>query len=461
MTAAAQKLDPESSGSSDSAGDQELVTYELTEASAAQAFAKKYEEDLRFIPATGAWLRWVYFAHGWRPQELNEVPDLCRQFMQEFGAGKPGLQRKSAVMGVLGMASGIPPIPVKPGEFDRKPDLLGTPEGTVELRSGLMRKGVRTDFISKHTLCGPSDAGAEPKRFLTFLDELTGGDESMISFLQVWSGYCLTGHVNEHKFLWLRGVGGAGTSTFVNLVLALMRDYGAALSPGLLQESSGERHLAELSPLDGARAVWSPEQDDGKRWNEPLILIIVSGDPLVIRMMRGNPYQIRSTAKLMITSNGYPSVRGVRGGMRRRLLLADFKIAAKDKDRWLLDKLLDERREILRWAIDGAVRWYQEGLVVPKTVLDASAQYLEDEDTFALWLAECCDVEPGLTARAGELFDSWKEWCQRRNESPGTSKSFSHQLTSRNFEKHKNLPGMHGVRGYSGLQLRSAPRGWE
>jgi len=440
-------------------GANEAVAYELTEAAAAQAFVEKYGDQLRHVPATGAWYRFVWFAHGWSRQDLKEAPELVREFLREFAAGKATMQRRSAVTGVLDLAGGIPPIPMKPDAFDKNPDLLGTPSGVVDLRTGEIRKGRREDFISKRTLVGPAAGEGDPVQWLQFMLEACGGDESLLMFLQRWAGYCATGHVREHKFLWLRGVGGAGTSTFVNTLLKVLRDYGAALPPGVLQEATGERHLAELSPLEGARLAWSPEADEGKRWNEPLILIITSGDPLVIRLMRGNPYPIQLSAKLMITSNGFPGFRGVRGGIRRRIMLCEFKSPPKAVDRWLGDKLMDERAEILRWVIEGAVQWYQQGLCPPESVLKASESYLEDEDTFGIWLGECCDLDPAAHARAGDLFDSWRAWCQTRNEHPGSERSFSHQLQGRGFTKHKHLPGLHGVRGYSGLCLRSGSVG--
>ncbi len=81
--------------------------------------------------------------------------------------------------------------------------LLGTPGGTVDLRTGEMRAARRDDMITKQTAVEPAPAGIEPSLWLQFLRDVFDGDAEVISFIQRAAGYALTGMTSEHKMLFL------------------------------------------------------------------------------------------------------------------------------------------------------------------------------------------------------------------------------------------------------------------
>jgi putative DNA primase/helicase len=59
--------------------------------------------------------------------------------------------------------------------------LLGTPGGTVDLRTGELRQAERKDMITKLTACAPADPGSQPERWLAFLYEIFGGDADLVA----------------------------------------------------------------------------------------------------------------------------------------------------------------------------------------------------------------------------------------------------------------------------------------
>ena len=67
--------------------------------------------------------------------------------------------------------------------WDSDPFLLGTPTGTVDLRTGVLREASSGDYISKITACPPADS-AECPLWLKFLTEATSGNTELIGFLQ-------------------------------------------------------------------------------------------------------------------------------------------------------------------------------------------------------------------------------------------------------------------------------------
>ena len=80
-------------------------------------------------------------------------------------------------------------------------------------------------------------------------------------------------------------------------------------------------------------------------------------------------------------------------------------------------------------------------------------EYLQDEDIVAQWIAEGCTVgEPSRYKETNAaLFGSWREWCERLGEQPGSQKSFSQALIRARFEP---CSVGHG-RGFAGLTLKS------
>ena len=61
--------------------------------------------------------------------------------------------------------------------WDRDPFLLGTPDGTVDLRTGKLREPDPRDGITKITAVAPAETANCP-RWLRFLEETFGDDPS-------------------------------------------------------------------------------------------------------------------------------------------------------------------------------------------------------------------------------------------------------------------------------------------
>ena len=137
--------------------------------------------------------------------------------------------------------------------------------------------------------------------------------------------------------------------------------------------------------------------------------------------------------------------------MRRRLHLVPFSVTIQpgDMDLTLSDKLKKEWPGILAWAIEGCLQWQKLGLKPPEAVQQATAQYFEAEDSFALWLDECCETAPDGWESSKALFNSWKEWAMSRNEAVGTNKSLAQSLETKGFVRKPKSK----ARGFAGIRL--------
>ena len=162
----------------------------------------------------------------WRQNRTGLGFQFARELARDLSIREPDRVRyvsskTSFAAGVERFARSDPAFAVTSEQWDSDPMLLGTPNGTVNLRTGAVAPAKSEWGITKSTLCSPA-ADANCLRWIAFLSEATGGDRDLIRFLQQWSGYGLTGSTKEHALVFLHGGGGEGKSTFINTVSRIL-----------------------------------------------------------------------------------------------------------------------------------------------------------------------------------------------------------------------------------------------
>jgi putative DNA primase/helicase len=216
--------------------------------------------------------------------------------------------------------------------------------------------------------------------------------------------------------------------------------------------SNVDRHPAEIAKLRGARLVVAAETQKGRRWDEAKIKNLTGGEKLTARHMRGEWFDFQPTHKLLVTGNYKPSLASVDEAFRRRFLLVPFtvQIPPAERDPDLAHKLEAEWPAILRWMVNGCLQWRQNGLMVPQTVRNATAEYIADQDALAMWVDECVEIYPDAFALTANLFGSWKSWTERRNLPAGTATAFADSMRDKGYQNDRKKYG----RGFKGITLK-------
>jgi putative DNA primase/helicase len=433
----------------------------VTEDQAALEFARRYRGRLRYCHDAGAWFEWDGFI--WCQNRTGISFQWGRELARDLAAREPDRVRyvtskTSFAAGVERFARSDPAFAVTSDNWDRDPMLLGTPKGTVDLRTGQLRRSGPEDGITKATLVAPSKSAHCP-RWLAFLGEATGGDAGLIRFLQQWCGYCLTGSISEHALVFLHGGGGEGKSTFLNTVSKILGGYAVTAAMDTFVLSRSDRHPTELAMLRGARLVTASETEENRQWAEARIKSLTGGDPITAHFMRQDNFTFDPQLKLTIVGNHRPLLHNVDDAMRRRFNIVPFTRKPANPDPDLPTKLLAEASAILRWMIEGCLDWQANRLVRPSIVAAETADYFSEQDTFAQWLDEECDCEPGNEWKSECVADLWKSWegyAKTANEPTGSRKSFSANLVKRGFKRDK---GGKGVRLFRGIRLQRVAGG--
>jgi putative DNA primase/helicase len=367
------------------------LSTELSEDSVARAFTEHRKHDLRFDHDIGRWFEWDGVR--WREDHSDKVLEYARQHSRELSGGQRSSCSSGFARGVEKLAKGDRLHAVYHDIWDANRWQLGTPAGTVDLRTGQLNPPRREDYISKITSVAPK-AGA-PALWLKFLDEVTQSDEDLIRFLQQWMGYCLTGETREHALLFIYGPGGNGKSVFLNIMKRIIGDYGATASMETLVAAQYDRHPAELAALCSARFVTASETEAGRYFAEARLKQLTGSDPITARLMRQNPFTYIPEFKLMIAGNHAPKLLNADEAMRRRMNIVPFIARPAKPDKELERRLGEELGHILQWAIEGCLDWQQNGLVRPAVVEAATADYFAEQDVLGAWLDECCVVDQG------------------------------------------------------------------
>jgi putative DNA primase/helicase len=362
------------------------------------------------------------------------------------------LRQKPTIAAVVDLARSNTGIAASVEQWDAGPWLLGTPAGTVDLRTGILHEAIPADYITKLTAVAPAPPGTIPTRWLKFLDRITAGDKDLQAYLQRWFGYGLTGSIREHALGFGHGEGANGKSVFVETLKRLLLDYACTIGTETLMVSHGDRHPTELARLRGVRLAIGSETEEGKLFAESKLKSLTGGDTIMGRFMRQDFFEFEPQFKLFIVGNHKPGLRTVDEAMRRRLHLVPFDVtippAERDKD--LAEKLEAEWPAILRWAIDGCIAWQGQGLNPPECVRAATEEYLSSADTFSAWRSECTVADRVAWASNAALWASWEDWAEDNGAFVGKAQTFWDRLAATGFVKAKQS----GVRGYQGLRVK-------
>jgi putative DNA primase/helicase len=428
----------------------------ITEDGIAEIFARRHAGTLRYCHHSRAWFEWNGVR--WRRDETARAFQYSRRLGREHSAGRNPAEIRQArkvafASGVERFAMSDEAFAVTSEVWDQDLYLLGTPDGTVDLRTGNLRPAESSDGITKLTAVGPA-FGVPCPRWLAFLDEATGGDAELIRFLRQWCGYSLTGDTREHAFVFMYGEGGNGKSVFLSTLTGIAGDYARVASMQAFTASKNDRHLTEIASLQGARIVTASETEHGKAWAEARLKSLTGGDTISARFVKKDAFEFVPQLKLTVVGNHKPKLQNVDEAMRRRLSIVPFTRKPANPDPMLERKLREEWPAILAWMIEGCLNWQANGLVRPDGVKAATTEYFETQDMFGQWLTEECDLEPGNDHKretSAALYSSWSTFAKAAGEEAGSRVEFNDRLGSKGAVSRK---GTGGRREYRGIRLQ-------
>jgi putative DNA primase/helicase len=439
--------------------------FALSDVGNAEFFAARFGDVVRFDHRRGGWLVWV--GHRWAVDRTGEVRRLAKKAirvrLREAASIVDDGKRAAAVRwaatsesrgrleSMLVLAQSEAPIADAGDAWDKDPWLLGVKNGVVNLKTGECRAGRTDDRIT--FCCGVDfDAAARCPRWLSFLDEVFGGDRALIALVLRALGYSLTGRTTEQCLFLCHGDGANGKSTFLQALRHVWGDY-ALNTPFSTFESRQRTGIPnDVAALDGRRFVMASETNDGTQLNEARVKAITGSDPVSARFLHQEFFQFDPVAKVWLAVNHRPIVRDDSHGFWRRVRVVPFGVRFNGGNPRLLEELKGEGPGILALLVRECVEWQRHGLPLSIAVASATGRYEADSDPLSDFLDEACERGDGRTVGAADLFKRYSTWATLAGIGEGerlTGTAFGRRMSAR-FDSKKLSTG----KVYTGLALR-------
>lgn len=358
------------------------------------------------------------------------------------------------------LAATFPEIEIKRTELDAGLFDFACANGVIDLRTGEMREHSALDLITRMSPVA-FDPAASSELWESYLDWLTKGRDDLKLFMQMATGYSLTGDTREERLFFIHGPAASGKTTFVEAVKSMMGSYAltADFSTFIKGHSVGGPR-PDIARLSGARFVSSVEVDQGQKLAEGLVKQMTGGDTVTARFLYGSEFEYAPTHKLWLVANDAPKVNDEDDGLWRRILKlpCDNVVPEGQRDPTLKLRLKDPNDvgpAVLAWAVEGARLWYQTGkLVVPESVKAATLEYRESQDPLTDFLAEACLIDPESKVAFADLYSAYIAYCKTYHRRPMLTRKFGERLDARGFETKRM--GKDGGRYRVGLTLATS-----
>ena len=159
------------------------------------------------------------------------------------------------------------------------------------------------------------------------------------------------------------------------------------------------------------------------------------------------PFSFNPSHTLVLYTNHLPRVGASDEGTWRRLIVIPFNAVIQNSQdqKNYSDFLFQNAGEyILKWIIDGAeeVIRNEYEIRLPGCVRSAIQAYRDNNDWFANFLEECCEVDPSFTQKSGELYTEYRAHCARNGEYTRSTSDFYTTLELSGFVRKKTKKGI-------------------
>lgn len=347
-------------------------------------------------------------------------------------------------------------IEISSAKFDSNAELLGVPNGVVELSTGHHRPSRADDFITLQCRA-PYDKTAKCPTFVAFIDSTTEGDANFAGYLQRALGYSVFGHTKEQVFFMITGPGANGKGVLLRTIAKVLDKYATTIAPNLLHRAySGNPNAPSpaVMALRSARMYVCTEFDGQKRFDDAFVKQLSGSDVLTGRSNFGEQEAFEPMGKLWLSLNFDPEIAHDNHAMWRRLRVVPFlrSFTGKDRDNDLEVKLAAELPGILNWLIEGARMYSRNGLGNCAKVHDATAKLRERSDTVLSWFKACCVKRDTVNIQgATEVYKSYVGYTRAGNRSPLPMPKFNAALQKLGGQRVRRSTS----NGWKGFLLRS------
>lgn len=470
--------------------------YNLTDAGNGRRLVDRHRDGIRYCVDDQEW--YVWDGVRWRVDVIRQIRELAKAIAgdvrHEADAMKPptatgdeALDKKAMdrfdarkretlkwanqsenadrVSKTIKSAESDPRITCFRSDFDRDSDLLNCVNGVVDLRNGTLMPHDRKFMMS--SLCPTEfDPNATHQKWDESLAAFTRNHADLLPFLKVLAGYTIQGDKSEERILVLHGPGSSGKGTFMDwLTSALGPDYACAMDAAsvLKQNRNSASASGDILRLQGKRLVVVSEIEKGNRLQESFMKQASGNDSLVARALYKAEREFRPTHQFWFQTNYRPGFDSTDSGNKRRYieipfdndLRADPDVTFDAKLKIRMRQDMDFLKAVLAWAVAGAVEWYKKGLIIPASVLAATAALFAHNDFLSPFLNDMCIVGTNEKVFVKNMWLAYERWCEDQGEEPAKGRTFNHMMEERGFVRDQATIKGENKKAWFGIRLKT------
>lgn len=363
--------------------------------------------------------------------------------------------------------------------MDRNIDIVNTPNGILDLRTGQLSSPHPSHMCSRSVGVRYMGRDYDASRFHAFIADIFNAEAEVVEWMQLFLGYSLTGHTSEEIFCIMYGhTGSNGKSALKQAITRAFGTYYTVMNKDCFIKSGGKRAegaaTSHIMQLKDARLAISDESEERQQINGACIKEMSGGGTVTARELFSKPETFVPTHKAVLITNHKPDISEADEGLLRRLCLIPFvntyKVAAeidpnnpfhKLQDPTLKEFLESEEgaRQTLVWCVNGAIEWYRRRELnptakvlqpLPKTLATAFNDYRLEADSLQQFINEFCEIGPDFSVASAEFLTNYVTQMSAEIK----PRALGMAMHKKNFRPMEVTVDGRRRRGFKGLRLK-------
>jgi putative DNA primase/helicase len=447
-----------------------LINFNFSDVGNAERLMATYGDNIRYNPIRKKWIIWT--GKHWEVDTTGKIEALARNCLRKLQSQGMVLPKEQGdtdntkfkeqiykhvlksesdnkIKAMVNQSKTQSSLIIK--NTDKNIYALNLKNGTLNLKTGQLQKHNKKDFITK-IVDIEFDREAKCPNWIEFINKIFLNNAELIDYVQRSIGYSMTGDASLQCFYICHGGGSNGKGTFMKTIMTILGEYSASLKGNSLMEKMGDEGArGDIAKLESKSFVCVNELEEGKCFDEALLKSLTSGadEVIPVRRMYEEEFDLHPAFKLWLTTNKLPKIKGTDNGIWRRVRKIPFEYNFENdenKDQYFFEnKLMPEMSGILNWALEGCLKWQQDGIKVPDIVKYAIDDYRNDMDPIQRFLDECCitSISETCKTKISQMYNCYENWCHENKEYTLSSMKFSKKMGEKGFKQGRSSKDRH------------------
>jgi putative DNA primase/helicase len=418
----------------------------------ADQFIEGYLDTWRYNVDRKQWFFWT--GKVWEADESDQIKNVDKEFLKEYLALIPTMQIGKGVVELtkfivsLNTSKGIrdilsiaaPGMTIRDQDLDKDPNLLNCQNGTLDLKTGILRPHDRNDYCSRIASTDylpDADCPMWEAHIKTILED----NKELIDSVQELLGYSLFLGNPDAVFTVFFGSGRNGKSVTLEVISHLLSGYAVSVSPNTFM-AEGDRAGSDRILMRGARLITASEPADSSKKRCELdtgfIKTASGNDPVSARRLYCEGTSFKVLGLVVLSTNALPKIHDQSVAIWDRLWCVPFNhyFMPEDRDKDIATTLITEGPGILNWLITGYKRYLAKTRLIPcAAITDQTTEYRRDEDFYTPFFdsGSVC-IEKTARIQASRLYTIFETWFNHQypdNKKPATPQKFGRDMSTR------------------------------